>query len=99
MKRIVHLCVFFCAGSSETVLMIGIKTIEPFCWPFSVPAVVVRNVGKSLSTVLSEELEFLEQLYITVLSGLYMHINMVFELFKYFPDIMLDITLVTFNVL
>lgn len=32
---------FFCAGSSETVLMIGVKTIEPFCWPFSVPAVVV----------------------------------------------------------
>lgn len=32
---------FFCAGSSETVLMIGVKTIEPFCWPFSVPTVVV----------------------------------------------------------
>lgn len=39
---IMRLCVFFfCAGSSETVLMIGIKTIEPFCWPFSVPAVAV----------------------------------------------------------
>lgn len=35
---------FFCAGSSETVLMIGIKTIEPFCWPFSVPAVVVSTL-------------------------------------------------------